>query len=222
LRPGATAGWSHGTFQRGDFMSGFNFGLVTRTLGFVLMAGAAAAQTAPRGATPAPTAAPPAATAPAPAPGAPADSPERTSAVFGDWTVQCVTRTPGNRICEMIQATQNQQQQPVSVLAIGRLTRTDPLRLVARVPVNALVAQPARLTLEGDQPLTLPFRHCNPSGCFAEFELRDEAVLRRLRGRTPEQRGKLEFRDPAGQEVDIPVSFRGFGAALEALQKEGG
>jgi invasion protein IalB len=124
----------------------------------------------------------------------------------------------------MIQATQNQQQQPVSVLAIGRLTRTDPLRLVARVPVNALVAQPARLTLEGDQPLTLPFRHCsaNPVGCYAELELRDEAMLRRLRGRTPEQPGKLEFREPAGQDVGIPVSFRGFGAALEALQKEGG
>jgi invasion protein IalB len=87
-----------------------------------------------------------------------------------------------------------------------------------------MVSQPARLTLEGDQPLTLPFRHCsaNPVGCYAEFELHDEAVLRRLRGRTPEQRGKLEFREPAGQQVDIPVSFRGFGAALEALQKEGG
>jgi invasion protein IalB len=228
LQPGPIAGGSRGTFLRGDFMSGFSFGLVTRTFGFVLMAGAAMAQTAPRAPTPAPAAAPPAppaATAPATsAPGAPADAPERTSAVFGDWTVQCVTRTPGNRICEMIQATQNQQQQPVSVLAIGRLTRTDPLRLVARVPVNALVAQPARLTLDGDQPLTLPFRHCsaNPVGCFAEYELRDEAVLRRLRGRTPEQPGKLEFREPTGQEIGIPVSFRGFGAALEALQKEGG
>jgi invasion protein IalB len=200
-------------------------GLALRSLGLMVLAGAAMAQTgqrAPAHATP-PAVAPPAAVAPAAgAPAGATDSPERTTAVFGDWSVQCVTRNPGGKLCEMVQATQNQQQQPVSVLAIGRLTRTDPLRLVARVPVNALVAQPARLTLEGDQPLTLPFRHCNPSGCFAEFELRDEAVLRRLRGRTPEQRGKLEFRDPAGQEVDIPVSFRGFGAALEALQKEGG
>ncbi|GGC26970.1 hypothetical protein GCM10011504_01420 [Siccirubricoccus deserti] len=196
-------------------MSGFSLGLAT--LGFLLMAGVATAQTAPRAPAPATT---PSTTTPATS----ADAPERTSAVFGDWTVQCVTRTPGNRACEMIQATQNQQQQPVSVLAIGRLAKTDPLRMVARVPVNALVSQPARLTLEGDQPLTLPFRHCsaNPVGCYAEFELGDEAVLRRLRGRTPEQPGKLEFREPAGQQVGIPVSFRGFGAALEALQKEGG
>jgi invasion protein IalB len=202
-------------------MSGFSLGLATRTLGFLLMAGVAAAQTAPRAPTPAAT---PPSTAPAiTAPATPADAPERTSAVFGDWTVQCVTRTPGNRVCEMVQGTQNQQQQPVSVLAVGRLAKTDPLRMVARVPVNAMVSQAARLTLEGGEPLTLPFRHCiNQVGCFAEFELRDETVLRRLRGRTPEQPGKLEFRDPAGQEVTIPVSFRGFVAALEALQKEGG
>jgi invasion protein IalB len=199
-------------------MSGFSLGLAARSFGFVLMAGAAMAQSTPRTATPAPAAVPPAA-APAPA-----TAPERTSAVFGDWTVQCVVRSPGNRVCEMLQATQNQQQQPVSVLAIGRLTRTDPLRLVARLPVNTLVAQPARLVLEGSEPLTLPFRYCtgNPVGCFAEFELRDEALLRRLRGRTPEQPGKLEYQEPAGQEIAIPVSFRGFSAALDALQKENG
>jgi invasion protein IalB len=59
-------------------------------------------------------------------------------------------------------------------------------------------------------------------GCFAEFELRDEAVLRRLRGRNPDQQGRLEFKEPSGQDIAIPVSFRGFTAALEALQKEGG
>ncbi|MCO6415415.1 invasion associated locus B family protein [Siccirubricoccus sp. KC 17139] len=188
-------------------------------LGLCLLAGPGLAQTAPRGGAPA-TPPPPAAT---PTPGPATEAPERTTAVFGDWSVQCVTRAQAGRVCEMVQGTQNQQQQPVSVLAIGRLARTEPLRLVARLPVTVLVAQPVKLTLEGDPGLTLPFRYCNtnPIGCFAELELRDEAVLRRLRARNPEQGGKLEFKDPAGQGISIPVSFRGFAAALEALQKEG-
>ena len=165
----------------------------------------------------------------APAPPANPDSPERTTAVFGDWTVQCAPRPPGSsagpgRICEMIQGTQNQQQQPISVLALGRISRTDPLRLVARLPVNALVSQPVRITMEGGEPLVLPFHHCsvNPVGCFAEIELRDETVLRRLRARPQEQPAKLEFKEPGGQDVAIPVSFRGFNAAFEALSREPG
>jgi invasion protein IalB len=208
-------------------MSGLKLGLAARTLGLMVLAGAAMAQTgqrAPaRAQTPAPTPAPPAAPSPSPSPGA-IDAPERTTAVFGDWSVQCVARNPGGRLCEITQTRLNQQQQPVAVLAIGRTSRTEPMRLVAQVPVTSLVAEPVRLNLEGDPGLTIPFRYCsaNPAGCFAEIELRDEAVLRRMRGRTPEQPGKLEFKTPSGQDVAIPVSFRGFGAALEALQKEGG
>ncbi|WP_149538955.1 invasion associated locus B family protein [Siccirubricoccus phaeus] len=201
-------------------MSGTQIRLIALGFGLCLLAGPGLAQNASRGAAPA--APPPAPAAPAPAAPAP-DSPERTTAVFGDWTVQCVTRAQTGRVCEMVQGTQNQQQQPVSVLAIGRLARAEPMRLVARLPVAVQVAQPVKLNLEGDPGLTLPFRYCNtnPVGCFAELELRDEAVLRRLRSRNPEQGGKLEFRDPTGQAVSIPVSFRGFAAALEALQKEG-
>src|SRR3954471_11211687 len=107
-------------------MSGMKLGLAMRSLGLMVLAGAAMAQPgqrAPAQAQPAPP--------PAVAPAAATDSPERTTAVFGDWSVQCVIRNPGGKLCEMVQATQNQQQQQVSALTIGRLNRTEPLRLVA-------------------------------------------------------------------------------------------
>lgn len=155
--------------------------------------------------------------------------PERTAAQFGDWTVQCVTVPQGGRrICEMAQTIQDQQrQQPVAVVAVGRVAKDQPLKLALRVPVNVLVAQPARLVLEGpagpaNEPLSLAFQRCSvqPLGCFAEAELRDEA-LRRLRARPADRPGRIGWREAGGGEASIPVSFRGFAAAWDALQKEG-
>ncbi len=170
--------------------------------------------------------------APTPTPAAPAESsPDRTMAVFADWVVRCETRpasgsTPATRLCEMAQTTQDQRQQPVAVLAIGRTTKGEPLRLVAQVPVNLQVGPPAKLVLDipnrpAEAPLTVAFRNCAPRGCFAELELRDEAVLRRLRSRPAEAAGRLEWKDAGGGDASIPVSFRGFSAALDALTKEG-
>ena len=150
--------------------------------------------------------------------------------LFADWAVHCVSRPAnagGGRICEMSQTVQDQQrQQPVAVVALGRVARDQPLKLVARVPVNVLVTQPARLVLEGaagpaNEPLTLAFRTCSPLGCFADIDLSD-AVLRRLRSRAPDQGGRVIWREATGAEAAIPVSFRGFSAAFDALQREAG
>jgi invasion protein IalB len=95
---------------------------------------------------------------------------------------------------------------------------------VAQVPVNVQVAQAARLVLDAagrqEAPLVLTFRNCVPAGCFAELELRDQAALRRLRGRAADAAGRLEWRNAAGGEAGIPVSFRGFAAAYDALAKQ--
>ena len=208
-------------------MSAVIRGPMTALLIATLGGGLAQAQPAPR-----PAAQAPAPAAPAPAPPAaatPAESPERTMAVFGDWVVRCEGRAatataPAGRNCEMAQTTTDQRQQPVAVLALGRQAKGEPLRLVAQLPVNVQPGPGARLTLDlpgrAEPPLPLPFRHCIPNGCFADAELRDEALLRRLRSRPAEAAGKLEWRNAAGVDSSIPVSFRGFGAAYEALAKE--
>ena len=150
-------------------------------------------------------------------------------AVFGDWVVRCDMRPAGaalppGRVCEMAQTTTDQRQQPLAVLALGRQARGEPLRLVAQVPVNVQPAQAARLVLDppgrGEPPLALAFRHCVPTGCVADAELREEALLRRLRTRPAEAAGRLEWRNSAGAETGIPVSFRGFTAAYDALARE--
>ncbi|MDO9499608.1 invasion associated locus B family protein [Falsiroseomonas sp.] len=168
------------------------------------------AQPAARGPAPAaatPTAAP--TTTPA------AEGPERTSAQFGDWSVNCTGRPPA-RGCEMVMAVRDPARQLGAALAIGRAAPQAALRLVAQLPVNIRVAEPLRLVMEGEAPLALPFQTCNRLGCFAELEMREDA-LRRLRARPADQPGRIEWRDATGQEVALPISFRGFTPASEAL-----
>ncbi len=118
----------------------------------------------------------------------------------------------------------NQRNQPVAVIAIGRMEKDQPMRIAVRVPVNVLVTQPAQLVLEGGgAPVTLGFTRCSiaPVGCFAESEIRDD-LLRRMRTRPADQAGRVAWREASGQEAAIPVTFRGFAAAHDALIKEGG
>ena len=157
----------------------------------------------------------------APAPAAP--EPERSMAVFGDWAVRC-EGTGGARNCEVTQTVQNSRSEPVGVFAIGRLARGDPMKLVAQVPVNVLLTAPPRLVLEGGTttgtPLALNWRQCIPTGCYAEIDLRDTALLTRLAARTAEQAGRLAFKQASGADAALPMSFRGLAQALEALARE--
>jgi len=167
----------------------------------------------------------------APASPAAPDSPDRTSASFGDWTMRCeVLRPQGQpvtRSCEVVLTVADQRGQPVLLLAVGRPARTEPLRIIAQLPIELRVDQPARLLPDPAAPptegVTLPLRLCSAArgGCFAELELRDDVALRRLRARG-DNPGRVDFRDSAGREVQVPFSLRGYGPALDAMMREAG
>lgn len=149
-----------------------------------------------------------------------AQAPQRTTASYEDWTVRCETRgTPPVKACEMVQAVTAQgQTAPVAQIAIGRASKTDPIKIVFQLPVNVFIPAGVRLTYDAkDKPLGAGFRSCVPAGCFADVDLSNDMV-RRMRAVT--EQGRFEFKDAAQRDVAIPVSFKGFGAALDALAKE--
>jgi len=192
-------------------------------------AGAAAAQQPPpKPAPPKPAAAqhPAPATqgqaAPA-APAAPADqTPQRTTASYGDWTVRCES-TPGpppQKNCEMDQLAQMQgQANPISRVVIPLMPKGEPPKLFVQVPINVSFTAPLKMTADAkDAGISTPFRRCVPAGCFVEIDLKDD-LQKKFRAATAES-GKILYKNAGDQDVTIPVSFKGFAQAYEALLKQ--
>jgi invasion protein IalB len=180
-----------------------------------LASGTAAQQPAPR-----PSAPRPGAPRPVPEP-APDETPQSTTATYGDWVLQCVTRSgpPRETICDIAQVTQIQGKNiPFSRVAVAHPQKGQPVKLVVQVPVNASFGSDVRLQpADNEAALQAPFNNCTPNGCFAEFDLKDEA-MRKLRAASGA--GKLSFADAGGHDITVPVSFNGFGQAFEALVKK--
>jgi len=183
------------------------------------MAGSAAAQQpAPRK----PPAAQPAAQPAEQTPPAPSDTPQRTTATYGDWVMQCETDvgSPPQKACQIIQSTQVQgKNQPFSLVIIPHPAKGQPVKLVVQVPVNVSFATNVRLrTDDADPGIAAPFARCLPAGCFAEFDLKDD-VLKKFRAATAVV-GKLSFADGGGHDLAVPLSLKGFAQAYDALLKE--
>lgn len=149
------------------------------------------------------------------------DAPQRTTATYGDWVVQCVENSspPSERVCDMAQVTQLQGKNlPFSRVAVARPEKGQPVKLIVQVPVNASFGTQVHIqTSDQDPGVVAPFANCNPNGCFAEFDLKDD-ILKKLRQATGA--GKFSFADAGGHVVTVPLSFNGFAPAFEALVKQ--
>ena len=145
-----------------------------------------------------------------------AQAPQHTSAVYEDWTVRC-DMTSGSKTCDLAQSTQTKDQL-VSLIVIGRAGKTEPLRIVFQVPITVWL--PAGVSLAADNGakiVSATFKRCLGDGCFADAEITDD-ILARLRGEA--EQGKLLFVDAAQKEVALPVSFKGFAVAYDALVRQ--
>ena len=200
------------------------------SLALLALNGAAAQQPAPKP-TPARPTQPaqhqaPAAPAPAPqaqaAPAAVDQNPQRTTASYGDWVVRCeaVAGPPPTKNCDMEQLAQVQgQANPISRVAIPLPQKGEPPKLFVQLPINVSFMAPLKITTgEKDAGITAPFRRCVPAGCFVEIELKDD-LQKKFRAAATEP-GKLTFKDAADRDVAIPLSFKGYAQAFEALIKQ--
>jgi len=189
--------------------------------------GAGAQQAPPRPApAPHPPAAPKAApvqhSAQAPATATAAvQEPQRTTATYGDWVLRCeiLPGPPAQKNCDMEQLAQVQgQTNPISRVAIPLPTKGEAPKLFVQLPVNASFAVPIKIMADGkDTGVTTPFRRCVPAGCFGELDLKDDL---QKKFRAAGEPGKIVFNDASDHEVAIPLSFKGFAQAYEALLKQ--
>lgn len=136
-----------------------------------------------------------------------AQTPQRTTATYEDWTMRCALHGAA-KVCEM---------QPVTQIAIGRQGKSGPLKIAFQVPVNVWLPAGVRLTSDdGHAEVAAGFSRCVPAGCIAETAIK-EGVIATLR--TKKKNGSLRFKQANKQDVAVPVSFKGFGDAYDAMLK---
>jgi invasion protein IalB len=150
------------------------------------------------------------------------DEADMTTATYGDWQLRC-RQAPGQtpaKTCELVQSLVVQgQTAPIAQLAFGYPAPKQPLFFTAVVPINVTFPSTVRVALdEKDKtPVDAVFTRCLPSGCFASVTMTDEALAR---WRAHDQAGRMVFKNGAGQDTVVPMSFRGLARALDALAKE--
>jgi invasion protein IalB len=151
------------------------------------------------------------------------EAPQRTTATYGDWIVQCEAKNqePHQKVCEMQQVTQRQVQGktiPYTLIALGRPAKGQLLKLVVQVPVNVSFSANVLIkTSDADKGILAPFTRCAPGGCFVEFEIKDD-MLKKFRAASGT--GKISFVDAGGHDISVPLSFNGFSQALDGFLKE--
>ena len=151
------------------------------------------------------------------------NTPERTAATYGDWVLRCDQAAAG-RVCEISQTIQaqlpNGQTAAVAQVAMGRLQKSEPLRVTVVIPPNVTLTAPVKFSPEdkdGAPTIDLSWQRCLAQGCFASATL-NEDMLKRLRART--EPGRLQVKDGQNRDVNLAFSTRGFAAALAALPND--
>ncbi len=146
---------------------------------------------------------------------------QSTTATYEDWVLQCqsVGGPPAQKICDIAQVTEVQGKNlPLSRIALSRPTKGQPFRLVVQVPVNVSLRADVRIQVtQSDPGVVAPFDRCLPGGCFADFELKEDEIKRFL-GATAA--GKITFMTANQQNLAVPISFKGFVQAFDALAKQ--
>jgi invasion protein IalB len=148
-----------------------------------------------------------------------AQAPQQTTATYEDWVVRCETAAgpQPKKSCEMVQSTQMQGQGVVSQIAVGHPVNGQPVKIVVQLLNGVWLPTGVKLvTGKSDPGLTATFKRCL-NGCFADFEVKDDTIKK---FRSMPEPGQIQFKDGAVKDVSLPLSFKGFGAAFDALSKE--
>ena len=149
------------------------------------------------------------------------NDPQMTTASFGDWIERCQrvnVSGESRRLCEVALTVAAQgQTAPLAELAIGRVKKSDPLRVTLVLPVNVGFPSTPKIEIgDAGDPMELAWRQCVPAGCFAEATFSSETQ----RAWREAKSAKVESKASNGQAFNFPISLRGLPQALDAMAKE--
>lgn len=148
--------------------------------------------------------------------------PTATTAVYGDWTVNCSTIGEGDeaqKVCESIQIiTINPSNQAIAKIAIGQLPGSDDISIVYQTLAGVWLRDPvvfAASEAEGATSIEATYSRCRNGSCFADTELTREMISALISA--PEASpALLTYTGRQRTGLRIVISLDGFAPALAA------
>jgi invasion protein IalB len=155
---------------------------------------------------------------PAEAPQPPKDAAPAGLAVYGDWKKLCEP-APGKtteQVCfgfQKVSFSETKAQLLQAVIGYFRTDRADPT-LIVTVPLGAFLLPGLEIRIKGRKAVHSDIQYCFSNGCQAAIRL-DAAKEEALR---KADEAEVVFLDAGHQRISVPLSLKGFAAALDALK----
>lgn len=137
---------------------------------------------------------------------------------FGDWSVQCPPEGQAQaQGCFIAQQVNNAQGKPVLQARVGKATQDGQqhIRLMLVGPLGVMLPQGVAVQVDQNEGHRVPFLQCSQMGCQTLITLTDKDIEQLKAGTTM----KVGMVPPNGEMQVIPVSLKGFTAAIDALRK---
>jgi invasion protein IalB len=140
---------------------------------------------------------------------------------FGDWTQRCDTR-PGVvvRKCFLTQTvvqTENKKRHGLLAISVGLIGPDKKPAIALRVPLSLGILLPPGFLfyVPGIEPTRIVVQSCLTIGCIAKLPLVPQTIAAMQKVDT----GTLEIHTLRKKVIKVPISFKGFAAGLESLNK---
>jgi len=106
----------------------------------------------------------------------------------------------------------NEQGQQISSIGIQISEDKQEKKLIIEVPIGTRLDSGLAVRIDEDKPVTLPYRVCFATSCFAEMALADDFVAKMKAGT---MMAVLVRPFPAGDVVGLPFALKGFTASYD-------
>ncbi len=148
--------------------------------------------------------------------------PSATTAIYGDWTVNCSTVGESDakrKICESVQIIRvRPSNQAIAKIAIGKLPEADEVTIVIQTLAGVWLRDPvvfAASAQEGAPSVEASYTRCLNGACFAEAVL-PTSMISALIGAPDAASALMTYTGRQRTNLRIDVSLDGFAAALAA------
>lgn len=146
-----------------------------------------------------------------------AESPTYIKETHGDWSLRCFRTEEGDDPCQLYQLLREAQGNPVAEMSIFDIE--DQGGAVAGgtviVPLFTLLTEELKISVDGGNPKSYPFRVCTESGCIAQIGLTNDDVAAFKRGVNATL--AIVPAQAPDQTVQINVSLLGFTKGFDAV-----